>query len=478
MTMQDRDSATNPTTDLNVAPAIDDRSSEANRPLAANRSFVGMTIAQFFGSFNDNVYKQLVLLFCLDVSGKIAGDRYQSFATLMFSLPFILLSGFAGFLADKHSKSKIVVWCKIAEIAILALGTVVFMRLGSGSGGFQNAKFVMWTSFVVLALMGVHSAMFGPPKYGILPELVSNRLLGPANGVFLMTTFLAIIFGQATAGFLSQSLGDRRWLGGLCCVGFALVGAWAARRIRTTPAANPELIFKPFESLFMIETMRLVWADRPLRGALIVYSLFWFVGGVVQQTVNAVGKNQIGLNDFATSVQTASVGVGIGVGSYVAGMLSRGRVNFTLVKIGLFGVIAALSVLSIPGSQVPDAEAPQQFGTWIGSFLNGGAQIAMLGLLGLSAGLYAVPLQVFLQARAPVEQKGRVIGAMNLVNWFFIFASAPFYFAATQAVRMMNVAPSWTYLATMAVLLPVLFFYRPPTIESNDDEASAGRPDR
>src|SRR5438132_6243672 len=170
-------------------------------PLFRDRSFWGMTATQFLGAFNDNLFKQLMLLLAIPVGAAAAQKAdQQGLAMMVFSLPFVLFSGFAGYLSDRYSKRTVIVACKIAEIGIMLLGVVAFRAYGWT--GYAGLLLVLW-------FMGTHSAFFGPGKYGILPELFRERDLPRANGVILMTTFLAIIFGTASAGILGTLLAER-----------------------------------------------------------------------------------------------------------------------------------------------------------------------------------------------------------------------------------------------------------------------------
>jgi acyl-[acyl-carrier-protein]-phospholipid O-acyltransferase/long-chain-fatty-acid--[acyl-carrier-protein] ligase len=149
------------------------------------------------GAFNDNFYKQLMLLLAIPV---VPGTLdQQQVATIVFALPFVLFSGIAGHLSDKYSKNRVIVLAKAAEIGIMGLGLIGFLMYGAT--GYRGL-------LAVLFLMGIHSAFFGPSKYGILPELFRNKDLPRANGIVLMTTFLAIIFGTVSAGFLGDLLVD------------------------------------------------------------------------------------------------------------------------------------------------------------------------------------------------------------------------------------------------------------------------------
>jgi acyl-[acyl-carrier-protein]-phospholipid O-acyltransferase/long-chain-fatty-acid--[acyl-carrier-protein] ligase len=411
-------------------------------PLSRNVSFLGMTVAQFLGAFNDNLFKQVVLLQCIDHALRGGPDR-QPWAQGLFALPFVLFSGFAGFLSDKFDKRSVVVTCKVAEIAIMAIGTFVVAR--------------EWLpgALAILFLMGTHSAFFGPSKYGILPELVPPSQLPRANGLFLMTTFLGIILGTGLAGLLKSILPTTPWACGAAFMGVALVGTLAARFVRSVPPASPSPKFDP-QSLFVsAETRRLILSDPPLRTALLVSSLFWFCGGVVQPTVNAVGKQHVfaGLpdaeKDIRTSLLVSCLAIGIAIGCPLAGAASRGRADFRLTVAGAWGIVACLLLLALAGGAGPPGPMLEQ------------PIRLLLVLLGTSTGFFTVPLQVFLQSRPPASQKGRVIGAMNLIQWVGILLAAVFYLACNAARNALDWPVSTLFAATALAIVPVGLFFRP-----------------
>ena len=418
--------------------------------LTRDRSFWGMTATQFLGAFNDNLYKQLVLLICLDYVRlrELSSDPYQMWAQGLFSLPFVLFSGFAGWLSDRTSKRTIVVWSKVAEIAVMAAGLVVFMMLTFGSDEY------IYGLFAVLFLMGAQSAFFGPAKYGILPEMLRERDLPLANGVIQMTTFLAIIFGTAACGVFKDQLGSEGsslWPISLACVGIAAVGTWTSLAVRRTPIAEPGLRFRIECLAIDSPTIAMLRSDRMLLGALAATVLFWFLGGVVLPTVNALGKQQLGLGDTFTSIMTACIGLGIAFGCIGAGAASRHRVAFGLVRLGAWGMfvmfacLAALPSMGLESRRIGFVAAP------------------CLALMGVFAGVYAVPLQVFLQSRPPIEQKGRMIAAMNLCTWIGILASAVFYGLCSKLFT--NASISRTFVVLAVLILPIALFYRPKSAE-------------
>ncbi|MCH8830875.1 MAG: MFS transporter, partial [Planctomycetes bacterium] len=378
--------------------------------MSRDRSFWGMTTTQFLGAFNDNLFKQLVLLLCIDYA--IAD---QSVAMALFALPFVLFSGFGGYLSDRLSKRRIVVTCKIAEIGVMLAGLAAFLAAGS------NPSILLILLFAILFFMGMQSAFFGPSKYGILPELFREEDLPAVNGAVQMTTFVAIIFGMALAGFAKDWFEERLWIVSLICVGIAIAGTMTSLLIRRTRPADPDLTFQPSSLTINKETRALLRRDRSLLGVVLVSSLFWFVGGVVQAGINAFGVQQMNYGDSRSSMMAACLGVGIAAGCVIAAKASHKRVNFRLVTIGSGGVAASLVALTIVGLSFDAVVGtPGREPLWeLLSPRFEGELIARIVLttLGVFAGLFVVPLQVYLQTRPPADQKGRMIGAMNLVNW-------------------------------------------------------------
>jgi acyl-[acyl-carrier-protein]-phospholipid O-acyltransferase/long-chain-fatty-acid--[acyl-carrier-protein] ligase len=411
--------------------------------LSRDRAFWGMTATQFLGAFNDNVFKQLVLLICAGyvATHQLESDPYQTLAQAMFAVPFVLFSGFAGWLSDRNSKRTIIVLCKIAEIVVMLAGVAVFL---AGDAGSLTLIILL---LAVLFLMGTQSAYFGPAKYGILPEMLDGEDLPAANGVIQMTTFLAIIFGTAAAGFAKQWFEEQLWAVSGLCVMIALIGTATSLLVRRTPVADPETPLSASSLAIDRETWNMLMADRTLRGVLLVSSLFWLLGGVTLPALNAFGKIQMGYPDDRTSLLAACVGIGIAAGCAIAGKLSRKRVNFHLATVGAWGMVATFSGMAF----LPLLELPAEATEWT-------ARLVLVAV-GLFSGMFAVPLQVYLQARPPQDQKGRMIGAMNLVNWIGILMAAGVYFLCTAAFTPENI--SWTFLVLAAAMLPIAAFYRP-----------------
>jgi len=465
-------------------------------PLLEDRSFWGLNLTQFLGAFNDNLFKQLVMLLCLDQLNH-GGSDLQGRALTLFAAPFIFISGYAGYLSDRYSKRTIIVLCKVAEVGIVLLGAIGF--------ALNSLNFLL----AVLCLMGVHSAFFGPSKYGILPEMLRDRDLPQANGMMLMATFLAIIFGLSAAGAAKHAMGTTLWLASLPCLITALAGLVCSLSIRPTPVAQPDLKFEFSSVAIAADTRSLLWRDRNLLLVLLMSSVFWFVGGTIYPpAINAFCKVQFHKDDLITGMFAASTGVGIAIGCIGTGLLSKNRVRSIIVRIGAWGITISLLLLALPGpgwkeareeqraaneqriakaaaaaaakkanpkapapaeparnepvEQQPDRLNPTQLyyrGTLLGPHLSALALISV----GLFAGMFSVPLQVYLQSMSPAEQKGRIIGANNLLNWIGIAAAGQIYDLGRLILVDTFTLPQATLFGFAALLmLPVALFYRPP----------------
>jgi acyl-[acyl-carrier-protein]-phospholipid O-acyltransferase/long-chain-fatty-acid--[acyl-carrier-protein] ligase len=432
-------------TDHASASPADAAPPPATRFLFADRSFVGLLATQFLGAFNDNVFKQMVLLLCLDYkkAARLDADLYQPIATALFTVAFLAFSGFAGFLSDRFRKRNIIVLSKVAEIVVMTAGLITFFAASAGS------QSLLWLLIVVLLLMGAQSAFFGPSKYGILPEMLPAKHLPAANGWIQMTTFLAIIFGIALAGFLKVQFAGRLWAISAICVAIAGLGTATSLLIGSRPPAQPNLKFSPSCLVVESSAWRLLVSDKALQLVLFVYSIFWFAGGVVLPTVNEMGKSQLGWPDDLTSMINACMAFGIGIGCGIAGALSRHQIAFWLVRLGAAGTAVAFALVAALAASALPADAKK---IWIG---------VGLFLAGGSAGLLAVPLQVFLQSRPPADQKGRIIGAMNLFTWIGILLSTAYYFAVNSVLHRMNLPPCWVLAALSPIMLGIAIAFWP-----------------
>ncbi|QDU56352.1 MFS transporter [Aeoliella mucimassa] len=431
--------------------------SHANQPeLLADRCFWGMAITQFMGAFNDNLFKQLLLLLATPTLVKNAvdtsGDR-QAEATIVFAASFLIFSGVAGWLADRTSKRSLIIASKVAEVVVMVAGMVGFFYYNVI--GFNGM-------LVVLFLMGVQSAFFGPPKYGILPEAIRARDLPRANGIFLMFTFIAIIFGMGLAGLLIQEGVPREqaaagvWRGSGICVGIAVIGTLTSLMVWRVPAATPGTPLRMQDLFVPGDIVRLVLRNRQIMLALLVTSTFWMLGSVVQQGVNSLGKTQLGLNNTWTSVLAAMMAVGIPIGCVVGGLLSKNSINPRVVSTGAIGMVVCLILLAIPGG-------PKHH------LLGFAGSIPVLVLLGFFTGMFVVPIQVSLQVLPPPEDKGRMIAVMNQCNFIGIILGGVIFMIVIKVLEAADWPRNLTFVVTALMMLPIALFYRPEERQLSDD---------
>jgi MFS family permease len=431
---------------------MDDTQANDRTTLLKDRSFWGLAITQFLGAFNDNLYKQMMLLMAIPgVAMAFKGGDRQGWATALFSLPFVLLSSYAGFLSDRYSKSRIIVLCKFAEIGITILAILAFLFYGDLGD---------WGTWSVLLLMGVHSTFFGPGKYGILPELFRKQDAPRANGLILMSTFLAIILGVVLAGVIKDVLVvknadgsedfSRLWIGSLVCTGVAVVGTICSMFIRATPPAQPDarLVMEDFVASEPIK--KLLFSDRPLFLAIIVSSVFWLIGGIVMPVVNAMGKVQMALaSDGAVSVLTGGLAIGIILGAVSANVLLKKMNPTTQVRLGMGIMIVSMIILGfwLPGGK---------------PLLGYAGSLIFLIVAGIGAAVFVIPLQVFLQQRPPAELKGRMIATMNFANFVGILLAGPLYQLFLFLVSSLGWPVSSVFWIMSLMLLPCALFYRLP----------------
>jgi acyl-[acyl-carrier-protein]-phospholipid O-acyltransferase/long-chain-fatty-acid--[acyl-carrier-protein] ligase len=356
------------------------------KPLLKNGGFQAFLWTQFLGALNDNIYKIVVSMRAVHVAAdSTASGFYLSLAGAVFVVPFLLFSGYSGHLADAVSKRKVLVGVKIFEIFAMAAGLVTFFTTS-----------MEWMLFV-LFLMALHSAVFSPAKYGIVPEMLPGRDLSRANALLEMTTFVAIVVGTSIGSLLFTAWTSHLWRLGVAMLAVAVTGFAASLRIPRVPAAGSDQPFRwnPFAEV--AAGTRHLRRDRALWLSVLGISYFWFLGFLLQMDLLLLGSETLHADDLHIGLLATCLAVGIGAGSLLAGRLSGDKVELGLVPLGsaLMGVFSIGLCLAR--------------GSYAGSMV-------MLSLLGLAAGLFIVPLNAFLQQRAGDSEKGRLIATNNFYN--------------------------------------------------------------
>ncbi|QEH32854.1 Bifunctional protein Aas [Aquisphaera giovannonii] len=353
-------------------------------PRKQGRPLLPLLIAQSLGAFNDNAWKLIVTLLAVGTAAsEAAGQAQAAWVQAMFLIPLILFNLPGGALADRLSKRTVIVGTKVLEIGIMLLGTAALWM--NPSGGTLATG--------VLVLLGIQAALFGPSKYGILPELLPHEGLAAGNGVLEMWSNLAIIAGTAAGGSILYLDERRPWLGGLVLTALAAAGMFASLGIPRVPAARP--------GSSGLESLRRGWravrGDRILRLAVAGQVIVWSVACMVPAPVLSYAKRSLGLNDRMTPLPLAALGIGVGLGSLAVGRMSRAKVEYGFVPFGAIGLTACALAFGLA--------QPGFAGT-----------ILIMALLGVSAGLVFVPLNALIQWRAPAEARGAVIAVSNMLS--------------------------------------------------------------
>jgi acyl-[acyl-carrier-protein]-phospholipid O-acyltransferase / long-chain-fatty-acid--[acyl-carrier-protein] ligase len=392
------------------------------------RGFWGLIATQFQGAFNENGLKSLVFFLILAMHLKPEEENSRVFVlNLLFSVPFVLFSMTGGYLADRFSKRTVTVGTKLFEMAVMLLAIVAFAQ--------ENLPLALAAVF----LASTQAALFGPSKYGLLPELLPPEELSWGNGVIELGTFLAIISAVVAAGFLSDAFRGRQAISGLLFLGCSVVGLACALAITRVPAADPARKFRANAFGDLWAQGRLIRADRVLWLAVLGNTYFWFFGALLQNNVIFYGERLLRIDSSHTGPLLASVAVGIGVGSLAAGFLSGGKIEYGLIPLGALGMTVFGFSLSVHGL----------------SFVQ---VLILLAALGFTGGFFIVPINALIQHRPEEQHKGGVIAAANLLSFVGIGAAGALYYVLTNYLHLDPAGVFfWAALGTVAAAAYVLY---------------------
>ena len=378
------------------------------------RRFAPFFATQALGAFNDNAFRQAMIVlvaFHLGLGDAEVGF-YSNIAPALFILPFFLFSASAGQLAEKYEKTRLIRYVKLFEIGAMALAAYGFHA--------KNVPLLLG----VLFLMGLHSTLFGPIKYAILPQALKKEELVGGNGLVEMGTSLAILFGMIAGGSLMALEGHGPTAASILVIGTAVLGWLACRAIPPAPATAPELRFNWNPATETWRVLGFVVRDRTVFNSVLGISWFWFFGGVFTAQLPNYTRLFLGGDESVAILVLALFSVGVGIGSLLCERLSGHKVEIGLVPLGSIG----LSLFGIDLYFAQPALATVH-GTDAWRFLAapGHWRIALdMTLLGMFAGFYIVPLFALVQSRTPRHELSRVIAGNNIINALFMVAAAGF----------------------------------------------------
>ncbi|HVY05598.1 MAG TPA: MFS transporter [Burkholderiales bacterium] len=389
--------------------------------LLRERRFAPFFLTQFFGAFNDNVYKNALVILVAYHAAEFSGldsNVLTNAAAGLFILPFLLFSASAGQLADKFEKSSIIRIIKAIEIGIMVIGSAGLLM--------HNLALL----FAALFMLGLHSTFFGPVKYAILPQALEAGELVGGNGLVEMGTFIAILVGTLIAGIL-VSLDNGIVLVCVLILGVSLLGFFSSLAIPKAPSSAPELVFEWNPARETWKNLKFAKENRTVFLSLLGISWFWFYGATFLSQFPNYSKLVLGGNEHVVTMLLALFSVGVAAGSLLCERLSGHKVEIGLVPFGSIG----LSVFAIDlFFATPSALAQGQIGVSAFIMQPGAWRIVLdLFLIGMFGGFYIVPLYALIQTRCAPSHRSRVIAANNILNSLFMVVAAGLAVAALSS---------------------------------------------
>ncbi|MGB9463912.1 MAG: acyl-[ACP]--phospholipid O-acyltransferase [Candidatus Acidiferrum sp.] len=390
--------------------------------------FWSLIATQFQGAFNDNGLKFFVIFLILGTNPTDSQkDLLVFYVGNLFAIPFLLFSMAGGYLADRFSKRTVAIGTKIFEIFAMLFALYAF-----ANGSTRMA-------FVVIFLASTQAAFFGPAKYGLLPEVLPDELLSWGNGILELTTFIAIIAGAVVGPLLAQRFHGRELLAGLIFGACTLIGLTTSFTISRVPAADPSRKFRFNIFGDLIKQIRIVRPDRALHLAVVGNTYFWFLGALLQFVIVFYGREVLHIDETHGGYLQAALAIGIGIGSYAAGLLSAGKIEYGLIPLGAIGMSVFAFAISLHGLTFIQA-------------------VVLLAALGFSGGFFVVPINALIQHRPDEDKKGSVIAFANFLSFVGVIGASAIYSGFTHYLHVgLESFFIWTAVLSLAATAYVLW---------------------
>lgn len=381
--------------------------------LLSERRFLPLFVTQFLGAFNDNVLKNaMVILITFQGASMSSVDPalMVNACAGIFILPFFLFSATSGQLADKYEKSRLIRLVKVLEIGIMIIAAVGFW--------LPNLPLLLTALF----LMGMHSTLFGPIKYSILPQhLHEDELIG-GNALIESGTFLAILFGTILGGTLIALGENGRHYASAACFTIAVLGYIASRGVPSAPAPEPDMKINWNPLTETWRNLRFTKQNRSVFLSILGISWFWFYGAMFLSQFPSFAKGNLGGDESVVTLLLAIFSVGIGLGSLLCEKLSGKQIEPGIVPLGSIGltVFAIDLYFAAPATAAVSGLSAMEFLAQPGSL----RVLIDLVLIGAFGGFYCVPLYALMQTRSEASHRSRVIAGNNILNALFMVVAA------------------------------------------------------
>jgi 1-acyl-sn-glycerol-3-phosphate acyltransferase len=381
--------------------------------LLRERRFLPFFLTQALGAFNDNVFKNALVILVAFLTAQLSSkdvNFYTNLAAALFILPFLLFSATSGQLSDKYDKARLAQLVKLLEIAIMLVACAGFVT--------RNIPLLM----AMLFMMGLHSTLFGPLKYGLLPQVLDERELVGGNGLIEMGTFLAILLGTILGSTLIRAESLGAWLVGAATIGFAVIGLICALAMPRAAPVDPQLKinWNPFSETW--RNLGYIRSNRTIFLSCLGISWFWFYGSIYFTQLPNYTKEVLGGDPGVYTLILTLFSIGIGLGSILCERLSGHKVEVGLVPFGSIGmtVFGADLYFAHPASS-------GQLALGVSAMLSQPhiwRVLIDLVLMAIFSGFFIVPLFALVQARSDPARRSRVIAANNILNALFMVVAA------------------------------------------------------
>ena len=413
-------------------------------PLLKSRRFLPMFFTQFFGAFNDNIYKYALLMVItygwID-RGDLEISLLNNIAALLFILPFFIFSATAGQIADHYERSQLIRWLKLGEIGIMLLATVGFF-IGN-----------LWLLIFALFLMGTQSAFFGPIKYAVLPKILKEDELMTGNAIFQSGTSIAILLGMVVGGIvISFSSGNMWWICTTLIV-VSILGYLSSKMIlpQTIADGSNEVNWNFFVTSWQM--LKLSYGLPLVFVILLGNSWYWFYGATIITQIPQMTQQYLHGNENVSSLVLTFFSVGVVVGSAVCRRFSGSTVNIKMVPLGAIGLTIFAVYLAWALTQLPSYSG--EYFT-IAEIFSQGAEMyhvfCAVTLLGITGGFYIVPLYAMMQAKSPESHGARVIAANNILNAIFMVTAAIFCIVVLSILQL-NLSHLFVFTAIISAIV-------------------------
>jgi acyl-[acyl-carrier-protein]-phospholipid O-acyltransferase / long-chain-fatty-acid--[acyl-carrier-protein] ligase len=428
--------------------------------LLTTRRFAPLFWTQFFAAFSDNFLKQaLIFLILFKIAGNIA-HVLVTLAPAVFIFPYFFLSAFGGEMADRYDKALVAQRIKFAEIGVSALAVLGFWLHTIG-----HDTIAVSLLFFSLFSFGVCGALFGPIKYGILPDHLARSELPAGNALVEGATFIAILLGTIVGGIAAQNGGDPASFGFLMII-FSLACWGSSLFIPPTGQGAPDLVIRRNVLASTVSLLNHLRDDRRIWWGAFVTSWFWLAGAVVTVVMQSLVKDVLGGNEEVITTCNAIFAISIAIGSGLAAWLAAGRIILLPTLIG--GVLLGIFALDIGLSTMWAQPIADLAGYW-DIFKSGRGIRFVIGLAGIaiSGGLFIVPVFSAVQAWAGPDRRARVIAGVNVVNAGFMAGSTAIV-AALQGLAHLSTPGVFVLLGLASLVVAVIIGRTMPTSAFSD----------